>query len=63
MPWKYDQSSGELSYNGVVIGTGYAGKGIGKNNYDSQGGVSDWAVLQERYGAWAGGNGSGSCGA
>ncbi len=32
MPWKYDQSSGELSYNGVVIGNGYAGKGIGKNN-------------------------------
>ena len=32
MPWKYDQSSGELSYNGMVIGTGYAGKGIGKNN-------------------------------
>lgn len=32
MPWKYDQSSGELSYNGNIIGTGYAGSGIGKNN-------------------------------
>ncbi len=32
MPWKYDQSSGELMYNGSLIGTGYAGKGIGKNN-------------------------------
>ncbi len=32
MPWKYDQSSGELSYNGQVIGVGYAGFGIGKNN-------------------------------
>ncbi len=32
MPWKYDQSSGELRYNGALIGTGYAGSGVGKNN-------------------------------
>jgi len=32
MPWKYDQSSGELRYNSALIGTGYAGSGVGKNN-------------------------------
>lgn len=32
MPWQYDQSSGELSYNGNIIATGYAGKGAAKND-------------------------------
>jgi hypothetical protein len=36
MPWKFDQSSGELRYNGNLIGTGYSGKGVGKNNSTMQ---------------------------
>lgn len=30
--WVYDQSSGELRHNGVVIARGYSGNGKGKNN-------------------------------
>ena len=30
--WVYDQRSGRLRHNGVVIAVGYAGCGIGKNN-------------------------------
>ena len=32
MPWTYNQSSGKLSLDGKVIGTGYSGKGLGLNN-------------------------------
>ena len=32
MTWRYRQSSGDLSYGGVVIGRGYAGFGEGVNN-------------------------------
>ncbi len=32
MPWKYGQTSGELSFNGVHVAFGYSGKGPGKNN-------------------------------
>ncbi len=32
MGWKYDQSAGELSHNGVVVAHGYSGAGAGKNN-------------------------------
>ena len=30
--WKWDQSSGELSRNGVFLSKGYSGKGRGVNN-------------------------------
>ena len=32
MPWQYDQSSGELKHNGVLVAKGYSGAGAGKNN-------------------------------
>ncbi|NYT42332.1 DUF2778 domain-containing protein [Sphingomonas sp. R-74633] len=32
MGWKWDQSAGELWYQGKLISTGYAGNGRGKNN-------------------------------
>lgn len=36
MPWVYNQSTGELSHNGVVVATGYSGAGLigttGRNN-------------------------------
>lgn len=30
--WIYQQSTGKLTLNGTLIGTGYAGHGAGKNN-------------------------------
>lgn len=35
--WKYDQSSGELTHNGLLISKGYSGKDKGKNNPKLQG--------------------------
>lgn len=35
--WRYDQSSGELSRNGVFVAKGYSGNGRGKNNPALQG--------------------------
>ncbi|NTX90668.1 MULTISPECIES: tlde1 domain-containing protein [unclassified Pseudomonas] len=32
MPWIFQQSTGKLMRNGVLVGTGYAGKNEGKNN-------------------------------
>ena len=32
MTWVYSQSKGELSLNGRIVGTGYAGHGKGVNN-------------------------------
>ena len=32
MPWSYNQSSGKISLDGKVIGTGYSGNGPGLNN-------------------------------
>jgi len=32
MPWQYNQSSGEMSFNKKVVATGYAGKGAAKND-------------------------------
>ena len=36
MAWKYDQSSGELTYNGGHVATGYSGRDWGKNNPSAQ---------------------------
>jgi hypothetical protein len=30
--WTYKQATGELSHDGVLVGTGYSGFGAGKNN-------------------------------
>lgn len=32
MSWIYNQSNGVLSHTGFLIGTGYSGKGVGRNN-------------------------------
>ena len=32
MPWRYCQQTGTLLLNDKIIGTGYSGKGVGKNN-------------------------------
>ncbi|MDH5727630.1 MAG: DUF2778 domain-containing protein [Gammaproteobacteria bacterium] len=32
MPWQYDQSSGNMSHNGVFLVKAYSGAGIGKDN-------------------------------
>lgn len=34
MPWEYSQSTGRLTWNGRVVGNGYSGSGIGRNNAD-----------------------------
>lgn len=36
MSWIYEQSTGNLSHNGVRIGQGYSGAGAGKNNASMQ---------------------------
>lgn len=36
MTWKYQQSTGELSHDGELVATGYAGHGEGKNNPEMQ---------------------------
>lgn len=36
MPWKWDQSKGELTYNGSFVTNGYSGAGKGKNNPSMQ---------------------------
>ncbi len=37
MTWKWDQSAGQLTHNGVFVSSGYSGKGRGKNNPSMQG--------------------------
>lgn len=37
MPWTYSQSTGELTRNGIIAGTGYSGHGTGRNNAAMQG--------------------------
>jgi hypothetical protein len=32
MPWQYNQSTGRLQRNGLNLGTGYSGRGAGRNN-------------------------------
>lgn len=32
MPWQYHQSSGQLTFNGLPVGTGYSGMAAGRNN-------------------------------
>lgn len=53
MPWTYDQSSGELRHNGVVVGTGYSGAGTdsttGRNNPQMENVVDQGPIPQ---GTW-----------
>jgi hypothetical protein len=32
MPWQYNQQTGRLTRNGHVVGVGYSGRGVGRNN-------------------------------
>jgi hypothetical protein len=32
MPWTYNQITGKLTHDGRVVGTGYSGRGFGRNN-------------------------------
>lgn len=34
--WTYEQSTGRLSHDGTIVGTGYSGAGDGKNNPSMQ---------------------------
>lgn len=36
MPWQYEQSTGKLSKDGVLVDAGYSGFGSGLNNPDAQ---------------------------
>lgn len=36
MHWEYSQSTRVLTFNGMEVATGYAGKGAGKNNPDME---------------------------
>lgn len=36
VPWTYSQSTGQLAWNGQIVGEGYSGKGSGKNNPDME---------------------------
>jgi len=36
MPWVYQQSTGELTYGGAIVGRGYSGRGECKNNSAKQ---------------------------
>jgi len=36
MTWQYDQARGDMARDGVLVATGYAGAGEGKNNPDMQ---------------------------
>jgi hypothetical protein len=53
MPWEYDQSSGQLRHNGVLISTGYSGAGMtpatGRNNSAMQGVANAGPIPQGQY--------------
>ena len=36
MPWAYNQNTGHLPHDGVLVGIGYSGRGAGKNNSVAQ---------------------------
>lgn len=47
--WTYEQSTGRLSKDGILVGTGYSGFGSGKNNPDAEA-VMDVGPIPE--GSW-----------
>src|SRR5713226_627438 len=53
MSWTYRQSTGELSHNGVVVGTGYSGAGTttatGRNNPLMQGAANQGPIPTGTY--------------
>jgi hypothetical protein len=53
MTWRWDQSAGELSHDGVVSGRGYSGRDLGRNNTAMQAAVGvgpipagQWRILR-----------------
>lgn len=49
MTWQYQQSTGELSWDGEFEGTGYSGAGIGRNNPAEQGTPDVGPIPQGQY--------------
>jgi hypothetical protein len=49
MTWRYDQSNGALSRDGVSFGSGYSGKGRGKHNPSLQGVVGIGPIPRGRW--------------
>lgn len=49
MPWRYCQSTGQLLLNGKVIGAGYSGKDIGKNNPKMENVKNNGPIPKGRY--------------
>lgn len=50
MTWRYQQSTGKLSKNGVAVGTGYSGLGAGLNNPADQAIEGEGPIPQGLYG-------------
>lgn len=49
MTWTYRQSDGELLHNGEFIGTGYSGRGDGRNNPDMEAAADEGPTPRGRY--------------
>ncbi len=49
MSWQYNQSTGELSRNGIRVATGYSGTGHGRNNPDAENLANVGPVPRGRY--------------
>lgn len=49
MPWTYEQSTGRMSLDGNLVGTGYAGKGVHKNDPNSERIPSEGPLPRGRY--------------
>lgn len=49
MTWKWDQSAGELSRDGMFVARGYSGAGIGKNNPGLEGRVATGPIPAGRW--------------
>ncbi len=47
--WTYRQSDGELLHNGEFVGTGYSGRGDGRNNPDMEAVPNEGPIPRGRY--------------
>ena len=49
MPWQYSQSTGQLTRNGQIVGTGYSGLRTGRNNSSMESVRDIGPIPQGRY--------------
>lgn len=49
MVWQYSQKTGELTYNGTLVGAGYSGAPTGRNNPQMQGVRNIGPIPQGKY--------------